>query len=110
MLKREEWLHLSQKLDWEFSYVSEKEMYPEEISGGPWLSHPEWQDWDEPFKTTYREYVHQQSAKDISVYSVKEAVGHVEDMKKLSAGWLNSLKLHSATFPLAEFAAVIGNL
>ncbi len=110
MLKREEWLHLSQKLDWEFSYVSEKEMYPEEISGGPWLSHPEWQDWDEPFKTTYREYVHQQSAKDISVYSVKEAVGHVEDMKKLSAGWLNSLKLHSATLPLAEFAAVIGNL
>lgn len=110
MFKRDEWLPLAQKLDWNFSYVSEEEVYPSEVSGAPWLKSEEWKDWDEPFKTSYREYVTQQSVKDASVYAVKDVVGRVEDTEKLPPSWLNGLKLHSATLPLAEFAAVIGNL
>jgi len=110
MLKREQWLDLARKLDWTYSYVDEEEVFPAEISGSPWLPHEAWKDWDEPYRTSYTEYVHQQHAKDAAVRAVREAVGRVEDFEKLDASWLNGLKLHAATFALAEFAAVIGNL
>jgi hypothetical protein len=48
MLTREDWLPLARKLDWEFSYVSEREVFPEAVSGSPWLEHAQWQAWDEP--------------------------------------------------------------
>jgi toluene monooxygenase system protein A len=110
MLKREQWLDLARKLDWTYSYVDEKEVFPAEISGSPWLPHEAWKDWDEPYRTSYTEYVHQQHAKDAAVYAVRDAVGKVEDFEKLDVSWLNGLKLHAATLALAEFAAVIGNL
>ena len=110
MLKREQWLDLARKLDWEYSYVSEKEIFPEQVSGRPWLSQKEWKDWDEPYRTSYAEYVSTQQAKDASVRAVQEAVGRPEDFQNLDPAWLNSLKLHAATLPLAEFAAVVGNL
>lgn len=110
MLKREQWLDLARKLDWTYSYVDEKEVFPVEISGSPWLPHEAWKDWDEPYRTSYTEYVHQQHAKDAAVYAVRDAVGKVEDFEKLDVSWVNGLKLHAATLALAEFAAVIGNL
>lgn len=110
MRKRADWLPWAQKLDWEFSHVSEKDVFPPEISGSPWLNHDAWKSWEEPFKTTYREYVTQQGAKDASVEAVRESVGRIEDFKKLPPSWMNALKLHSATLPLAEFAATVGNL
>ena len=110
MLKREEWLHLARKLDWNYSYVSEKEVFPEEVSGRPWLPHAEWQAWDEPYRTSYTEYVTNQHAKEAAVRAVHDAVGKVEDFQKLDRGWLSAVKLHAATLPLAEFAAVVGNL
>lgn len=109
-LKRERWLPFAQKLDWDYSYVSEKAVFPEVTSGGPWLGQKEWSDWDEPFKTSFEEYVHTQNLKDLSVFAVRDAIGRIDDFKKLSPEWLSALKLHSATLPLAEFAAVIGNL
>ena len=110
MSERDEWFDLARKLDWEFSYVDAHAVFPEDISGTPWLPHAAWQDWDEPYKTTYTEYVTQQSAKDAAVHAVRAAIGQVEDFQKLDPAWLNALKLHAATLPLAEFAAVVGNL
>jgi toluene monooxygenase system protein A len=110
VLKREQWQDLARKLEWTFSYVDEKDVYPEEISGTPWLSHAEWKDWDEPYRTSYSEYVSGQAAKEASVKAVREAIGRPEDFQRLSRPWLSALKLHGATLPLAEFAAVIGNL
>ncbi len=110
MLKRDEWLDLARKLDWSYSYVSEREAFPEEISGRPWLGHEEWAEWDEPFRIPYSDYVHNQAEKDASVQAVRDAVGHAGDMNRLPAAWRNGLKLHAATLPLAEFAAVVGNL
>jgi toluene monooxygenase system protein A len=112
LLKRDDWLDLARKLDWSFSYVGDDEraVFPEELSGAPWLPHDAWADWDEPFRTSYTEYVCTQSAKEASVRAVKEAVGGIEDAAKLDPSWLNALRLHSATLPLAEFAAVIGFL
>lgn len=110
MLKREEWLDLARKLDWDFSYVREEDVFPEVASGRPWLPHAEWKDWDEPYRTTYSEYVSGQHGKDQSVYAVRDAVGHVEDFQRVAGPWINGLKLHAATLPLAEFAATVGQL
>src|SRR5262249_19182083 len=42
--------------------------------------------------------------------AVREALGKLEDVQRLATPWVNALKLHAATLPLAEFAAVVGNL
>jgi toluene monooxygenase system protein A len=110
MLKRSQWLDAARKLDWQFSYVREEDVFPVVASGKPWLGHDHWRAWDEPFRTSYAEYVKTQSAKEDSLLAVREAVGRPEDFLKLPAAWRSVLKLHAATLPLAEFAAVIGNL
>jgi toluene monooxygenase system protein A len=110
MLKRDDWLDLARKLDWEFSYVREEDVFPAVQSGEPFLPREAWRDWEEPYRTTYTEYVSGQHQKNASVQAVRDAIGQVEDYERLPADWLSSLKLHAATLPLAEFAAVIGNL
>src|SRR5438067_1285597 len=110
MLQRDEWLDLARKVDWEYSYVSAEEVFPPDIAGRPWLPHAEWRGWDEPYRSSYSDYVTTQHEKDRSVHAVREAVGRLEDFSKLDKVWLNALKFHSATLPLAEFAAVVGNL
>jgi hypothetical protein len=95
MLNRDEWLPLARKLDWDYSYVREEEVFPEVISGRPWLPHSEWKDWEESFKTSYREYVDNQYEKDMAVYAVRDAVGRIENVQKLAAPWMNSLDTRS---------------
>jgi hypothetical protein len=56
MLNREEWLPLARKLDSDYSYVPEEEVFPEVISGRPWVPHSEWKEWEESLKTSYRKY------------------------------------------------------
>ena len=80
------------------------------MSGAPWLPSAAWQSWDEPYRTTYAEYVATQHDKEVSLQAVREMLGGADDFKKLPAPWRDALKLHAATLPLAEFAAVIGNL
>jgi len=110
MLERDEWLGLARKLDWDFSYVSESEAFPEQTSGKPWLPGEAWRNWEEPFKTTYHDYVTCQAEKDAAVYSIKETFARPRNLERLPKTWVNGLKLHAATLPLAEFAAVVGNL
>lgn len=110
MLRRDEWHDLARKLDWRFSYVDEREAFPEVMAGKPWLPQEAWKDWDEPYRTTYTEYVRNQSTKDASVHAVRTAIGSSEEFSRLDPGWRNGMKLHAAALPLAEFAAVIGNL
>ena len=87
MLSREEWLPLARKLDWDYSYVREDEVFPEVISGRPWLPHSGWKDWEESFKTSYREYVDNQYEKDMAVQAVHDAVGRIENIEKLARPW-----------------------
>ena len=110
MLKRQEWLDLARKLDWTYSYVQEQDVFPEAMSGRPWLEHAAWQAWDEPYRTTFAEYVTGQHEKEGAIAAVRDAVGKVADFGRHDRGWLSALKLHGATLPLAEFAAVVGNL
>ncbi|MFI5298130.1 MAG: toluene monooxygenase [Polyangiales bacterium] len=109
-LKRDDWADLARNLDWDFSYVRESDVYPEALAGSPFLPSAEWCAWSEPFRTTYADYVAGQHRKEEAVAAVRESCGSVEDLERLPIGWRNALKLHLATLPLAEFAAVIGNL
>jgi toluene monooxygenase system protein A len=110
MLRRDDWFDLARTLDWTFRYVDECDVFPDEVSGAPALPAAAWQGWNEPYRTTYAEYVAQQASKETAVHAVREAVGRVDDFARLDRSWLSALKLHGATLPLAEFAAVIGNL
>jgi toluene monooxygenase system protein A len=109
-LARDDWFDLARKLDWTYSHVDERDVFPEEASGSPWLPHEAWQHWSEPFRTTYPEYVTTQAQKEAAVHAVREAVGRPEDFQRHDRRWLSAVKLHAATLPLAEFAATIGNL
>ena len=104
------WLDLARKVDWTLSYVDEREAFPPEMSGSPWLPAAAWQGWDEPYRTTYGEYVTTQHDKEVALLALRDALGTREDFEKLPTTWRDALKLHMATLPLAEFAAVVGNL
>jgi hypothetical protein len=52
MLNREDWPPLARRLDWEFSYTTEQEVFHQVISGHPWLPHASWQDWEEALQTS----------------------------------------------------------
>ncbi|HTM44217.1 MAG TPA: hypothetical protein VL137_04640 [Polyangiaceae bacterium] len=109
-LSREDWFELARDLDWEFSYVSDDRVFPPTLSGQPWLPREAWEKWDEPYHTTFSEYASTQHKKEESVVAACEAIGGIEQLKGIDPGWISGLKLHSASLPLAEFAAVIGNL
>jgi toluene monooxygenase system protein A len=55
VLRRDDWLDVARKVDWTPRYVEERELFPEEISGCPWLTGRVAR-WNEAF-ATYREYV-----------------------------------------------------
>ncbi|MGC4093915.1 MAG: hypothetical protein QM756_39620 [Polyangiaceae bacterium] len=110
MLKRDQWLPLSRELDWEFSYAKD-EAFPTLVSGTPALTPDEWARFDEPFKTSFSEYVEQQANKEVGLEAVRELLNQRKDrLQRLDASWVSALKLHFALLPLAEFAAAIGNL
>lgn len=104
------WQDLARDLDWEFTYVSERDVFPEVPSGRPWLESQAWRGWEEPYRTSYADYVATQTHKEASVAAVLDALGHAQDFAERPPAWLGALKLHTATLALAEFAAVVGNL
>jgi toluene monooxygenase system protein A len=110
MLEHESWLDLARKLDWNYSYVSEEQLFPAAVSGRPWLPRSAWQGWDEPYRTSYAGYVTGQADKERAVAAVCATLGRRADLEALSRDWRNGLKLHAAVLPLAEFAATVGNL
>lgn len=110
MLARDAWLDLARKLDWEFTYVSPEEVFPSAVSGEPWLAPNCWKHWDEPYRTSFGEYVDGQAHKQAAIQAVFDCLGSAERLTRLDRGWQSALKLHAASFALAEFAATIGNL
>lgn len=108
--QRQEWLDLARELDWEPSYVDPRALFPESISGKPWLPGDAWAGWSEPYRTAYHEYVRIQSEKDTVVTAVCDLLRGAQTLGNLDPGWLAGVKLHSASLPLAEFAAVVGNM
>ena len=86
MLRREEWLDLARQLDWDWSYVREQEAFPEAQAGRPWLPASAWSDWEEPYRSTYAEYVATHHAElEPRVYVVPESIDAEVARLKLAA-------------------------
>ena len=110
MPNREKWLDIARKVDWQYSYVKEEEVFPAEISGRPWLDHAAWAEWNEAYRTTYREYVANQRSKDDSVMGVRSVLSKARLSKELDPGWVQLLKFHYGALALAEYAGAVAEL
>lgn len=110
MLAREDWAPLARKLDWTLSYVDEAAAFPASMSGPTAIPAEHWQRFDEPYKTAFSDYVRLQDDKERAVEAVHEAFGDVTELQAQDQAWLGSVKMHAAALPLAEFAAVVGEL
>ena len=97
----ERWSELSRKLDWTPPYVDERDLFPEAMSGSPWLPQAEWAGWAEPYRTSFSRYVEVQAEKEASVRAVTEALGRSKQVLRHDPAWLAAVKLHTATLPLA---------
>ena len=95
VLRRDDWLDLARKVDWTPGYVDERELFPEEISGRPWLPHEAWRNWNEVYRTTYREYVANQREKDAAMLGVRAALSKPHLFDDLDPGWVQLVKFHN---------------
>jgi toluene monooxygenase system protein A len=109
-VRRDDWLDLARKVDWTPRYVTERELFPEEISGSPWLAHDAWRDWNEAYRTTYREYVANQREKDAAVLGVRAALSKPRLFDQLDPGWVELVKFHNGAVTLAEYAGAVAEL
>jgi toluene monooxygenase system protein A len=110
-LRRDEWLDLARKVDWSYRYVSEHDMFPPALSGEPWLTHDEaWADWSEVYRTSYSEYVRNQSVKELSVLAVRDALSKPRLHDRLDPAWVQLVKFHQGAFALGEYAAALAEL
>jgi len=105
---RDEWYDLTRATNWTPSYVSEEELFPDEMSGSMGIPMENWEVYDEPYKTTFTEYVRVQREKDAGAYSVKAALERAKIIDKSDPGWVTILKQHYGAIALGEYAAVTG--
>ena len=109
-MRRDDWLDLARKVDWTPRYVAERELFPQEISGSPWLPQDAWRDWNEAYRTTYREYVANQREKDAAVLGVRAALSKPRLFDELAPGWVELVKFHNGAITLAEYAGAVAEL
>jgi len=106
MLKRDDWYDLTRATNWTPKYVTEEELFPEEMCGARGIPMEKWESYDEPYKVTYSEYVNTQREKDAGAYSVKAALERANYVDDADPGWVSTLQAHYGSIALAEYAAV----
>lgn len=104
-LKREDWFDLGRRLDWTPEYVSREELFPGFASDASNLPAAAWEQWDEPYKVSYREYVDIQRQKDEGLYGVKTAVGRAKYVEGADPRWRAIIKEHYGVASVAEYFA-----
>ncbi len=106
-LARSEWYDLTRDMNWKLSYVSEEEAWPEALSNSYGVPVERWWTWDEPYKITYSEYVHNQVDKDTGVYSVNSVVARSRLYEQLDPGWKSAILAHYGAIAIPEYLASI---
>ena len=107
-LARSDWYDLTRDMNWNLSYVTEEQVWPEDLSNGFGVPTEAWWTWDEPYKITYPEYVHNQVGKDASVYSINAVVNRSKLYEQLDPGWKAAILAHYGAIAVAEYTAGIG--
>lgn len=107
-LSRGDWYDLSRDTNWTLRYATEEEVFPEDLSGSHRVPAEAWEQWDEPYKIGYREYVHNQVTKDTATYSLKNAVSRSKLFDRLDPGWKSVILAHYGAITMPEYLAAIG--
>ena len=107
-LARSEWYDLIRDMNWNFRYVSTEEVFPKDLSQDFGVPAQEWWAWDEPYKISYRDYVHNQFTKDTEVYAVNEAIASSRLFDELDPGWKGAILAHYGAIAIPEYLAAIG--
>ncbi|AGS40412.1 YHS domain-containing protein [Cycloclasticus zancles] len=104
-IPRAEWYDLTRATNWTYSYVTEDEVFPEEMSGASGISIEAWETYDEPYKVSYPEYVAIQREKDAGAYSVKAALERDAYVDRADPGWISTMIAHYGAIAVNEYAA-----
>ena len=106
LLNRDDWYDIARDVDWTMSYVDRDDAFPEEWVGAKGIPLDAWEDWDEPYRVSYREYVMVQREKEAGVSAVREAMQRAKLYNKLDPGHQASSHLHMGTTCMLEQMAV----
>lgn len=109
-LARSDWYDLTRDMNWTLSYVEEAEAFPDTMCAKFGIPAENWWSWDEPYKISYREYVHNQTAKEASVYAVNSVVSRTTTYEQLDPGWKSAALIHFSAAPFTEYMAGFGEL
>jgi toluene monooxygenase system protein A len=107
-LARSEWYDLTRDMNWTLSYVSDEDVWPQDLSNSYGIPTEKWWGWDEPYKITYPEYVHNQVGKDASVYSINAVLSRSRIFEELDPGWKSAILAHYGAIAVPEYLAGIG--
>src|SRR5216683_7508314 len=107
-LARSEWYDLTRDMNWTLSYVDQEEAWPQDLSNTYGIPAESWWGWDEPYKITYTEYVHNQVGKDAGVYSVNSVISRSRMFEELDPGWKSAIIAHYGAIAIPEYLAGIG--
>lgn len=105
LLNRSDWYDIARDTNWTPKYVTEDELFPPQMSDCFGIPRDKWSGYDEPYKTTFREYVKVQREKDAGAYSVKAALSRMKFFQEADPGWLSILKSHYGAIAVQEYAA-----
>lgn len=97
-------------MKWELSHVDEAEAWPDQLPTAHGIPREDRLNWDEPYKVTYRDYVHNQAGNDAGVYSVNSVVGRSKMFEQLDAGWKSAIIAHYGGIAIPEYLAAIGEM
>lgn len=107
-LARSEFYDLTRDMNWTLRYVSPEEAWPEELSHSFGVAPEAWWAWDEPYKITYTDYVHNQVDKDTAVYAVNQVVARSKLFESLDPGWRAAMVAHYGAIAVPEYLAALG--
>src|SRR6202034_3654285 len=100
VLRRDDWLDIARKVDWTPRYVDEHSLFPEQISGRPWLAQEASQGWSEAYRTPDGEYVANHREKDAAAVGVGGALSTPRRVDDLDPGSLELVKFHNGAIVL----------
>lgn len=106
LLNRDDWYDIARDVDWTFGYVDRDAAFPEEWVGAKGIPLEAWEDWEEPFRVSYRDYVKVQREKETGVGAIRDAMMRANLYAHLDAGHQASSHLHMGTTCMVEQMAV----
>lgn len=107
-LSGSEWYDLTRDMNWTPRYAREDDIWPEAQSKSVGIPASAWWTWDEPYKLTYREYVHNQVDKDTGVYAVNSVIARSKLFEGLDLGWRSAIVAHYGAVAIGEYLAALG--